>query len=131
MRLRSSKLIEFDFQCKEENILVFLNKQLFSWTIENLVKNAIDAMKGKGKLAIEITSTEAMVNILVHDSGKGIAKKQFKKIFDPGQTSKRRGWGLGLSLARRIVEDYHNGKIKVISSEIGKGTTMQISLKRL
>jgi len=94
-----------------------------------LVKNAIDAMKGKGDLKVEIIQLENRVNIKVIDSGKGLAKTEFNTIFEPGHTTKKRGWGLGLSLAKRIVEDFHNGKIKVANSEIGKGTAMQISLK--
>lgn len=131
LKARSSKLIDFEFITPNQNIYVNLNAQLYSWTIENLVKNAIDAMKGKGKLKIEILSNDKYVHIRVSDSGKGIPKHLFKKIFEPGFTSKKRGWGLGLSLAKRIIEDYHNGKIKVISSEIDKGTTIQISLKQL
>jgi signal transduction histidine kinase len=131
LKLRSSKLIEFDFKTNDKDILVSLNKQLFSWTIENLVKNAIDAMKGKGSISIEIIGTQKLANILVRDTGRGISKKQFKKVFEPGYTSKKRGWGLGLSLAKRIVEDYHDGKIKVLTSESGIGTAMQITLKRL
>lgn len=130
LKARSSKLIEFEISVPKEEIKVFLNKQLYSWTIENMVKNAIDAMKGKGKLKIEIVPSDKYVHINLTDTGKGISKQKFNKVFDPGYTSKKRGWGLGLSLARRIVEDYHNGKIKVLYSEIGKGTTMQISLKR-
>jgi len=115
----------------DENIHVNLNAQLYSWTIENLVKNAIDAMKGKGQLKIKILQNDKFVHIRVSDSGKGIPKHFFKKIFEPGFTSKKRGWGLGLSLAKRIIEDYHNGKIRVVSSEIDKGTTIQISLRQL
>jgi len=131
LKTRSSKLIEFEFVAPEDIIQVHLNAQLYSWTIENLVKNAIDAMKGKGQLKIEILPNDKFVHIRVTDSGKGLPKQLFKKIFEPGYTSKKRGWGLGLSLAKRIIEDYHKGKIKVISSEIGKGTTIQISLKQL
>ena len=95
------------------------------------MKNAIDAMKGKGKLEVIIEEEKAhIVKIKVIDSGMGIPKKQFKRIFEPGFTTKRRGWGLGLSLTKRIVEEYHKGKIKVLSSEIGKGTIMQISFKK-
>lgn len=130
LKSRSSKLIEFEISVPQEEIKVFLNKQLYSWTIENMVKNAIDAMKGKGKLKIEILPSDKQVKINITDTGKGISKQKFNKVFEPGYTSKKRGWGLGLSLARRIIEDYHNGKIKVSESEIGKGTTMQISLKR-
>ncbi|NNK83632.1 MAG: HAMP domain-containing histidine kinase [Flavobacteriaceae bacterium] len=128
---RSSNHINFNFSAPEESIYVMLNTPLFSWTIENLVKNAIDAMKGKGNLDIEVVNTNKLVRIHVSDTGKGIPKQNFKKIFDPGYTSRKRGWGLGLSLAKRIIEDYHNGRIKVKSSTVGKGTTMEISLNRL
>ena len=131
LKARSSKLIEFELKAPKKPIYVNLNSQLFSWTIENLVKNAIDAMKGRGSLKLTITEDEKYVKIQVKDTGKGIVKTQFSTIFRPGFTSKKRGWGLGLSLARRIIDDYHNGKIKVLTSEIGKGTTMQISLKKL
>ncbi len=131
LKARSSKLIAFEFVSPDENIHVNLNAQLYSWTIENLVKNAIDAMKGKGQLKIKILQNDKFVHIRVSDSGKGIPKHFFKKIFEPGFTSKKRGWGLGLSLAKRIIEDYHNGKIRVVSSEIDKGTTIQISLRQL
>jgi len=104
---------------------------LYSWTIENMVKNAIDAMKGKGDLKLEIVPADIFVKIRITDNGKGIPKRNFKKVFLPGFTSKKRGWGLGLSLAKRIVENYHNGKVKVLKSELGKGTTMQISLKTI
>ncbi len=130
LKARSSKLIDFEISVPKEVINVYLNKQLYTWTIENLVKNAIDAMKGKGDLKIEIIPFEKHVNINITDTGKGITKQHFNKVFEPGYTSKRRGWGLGLSLAKRIIEDYHNGKLKVYQSEIGKGTTMQIALKR-
>ena len=130
LKSRTSKLIEFDISVPNDIIEVNLNKQLYSWTIENLVKNAIDAMKGKGKLKIEITDLENNVNINITDTGKGITKQNFKKVFEPGHTSKKRGWGLGLSLAKRIIEDYHDGKIKVLQSVIGKGTTMQIILRK-
>jgi len=130
VKARSSKLIHFEISAPKEEIRVNLNKQLYSWTIENMVKNAIDAMKGKGELKIEILPSDKHVHITITDSGKGISKQKFNKVFEPGYTSKKRGWGLGLSLARRIIEDYHDGKIKVLSSEIGRGTTMQISLKR-
>src|SRR5690606_25167843 len=129
LKARSSNLIQFEIHAPEDEIFVNLNQQLFSWTIENLVKNAIDAMKGKGKLKVEIFKTDKYVKIHVIDTGKGLPKSLFHKIFEPGFTSKKRGWGLGLALAKRIIEDYHDGKIKVLQSEIGKGTTMQISLK--
>ncbi len=130
LKTRSSKLIKFSLKLPEEPVYVNLNKQLYSWTIENLVKNAIDAMRGKGDLSIEMISFEKYVSIKVIDTGKGIQKSQFNTIFEPGFTSKKRGWGLGLSLAKRIIEEFHNGKIKVLQSEIGKGTTFQIALKK-
>lgn len=129
LKARSSNLIDFKISSPNQTLYVNLNKQLFSWTIENLVKNAIDAMKGKGQLSIVIHHEDKFVKINISDTGKGIPKNKFAKIFEPGYTSKKRGWGLGLSLAKRIIEDYHQGKIKVLHSEIGKGTTMQISLK--
>jgi len=129
LKARSSKLIDFELIAVSEEIYVNLNKQLFSWTIENLVKNSIDAMRGKGKLTVEILQLENNVKINVSDTGKGLSKKQFNVIFEPGYTTKKRGWGLGLSLAKRIIEEFHDGKIKVLHSEIGKGTTMQISMK--
>ncbi|MDO6760600.1 HAMP domain-containing sensor histidine kinase [Tamlana sp. 2_MG-2023] len=129
LKARSSDLIEFELHVPDGEIFVNLNKQLYSWTIENLVKNAIDAMKGRGKLIVEISQLENNVKVCVSDTGKGLAKKNFTKIFEPGYTTKKRGWGLGLSLTKRIIEDFHDGKIKVLQSEIGKGTTFQISLK--
>jgi len=130
LRSRFSKQVEFSFEAPKIPIIVSLNPALHSWTIENLVKNAIDAMKGKGRLSVQIVNENNFVKILVSDTGKGIPKKQFKRVFEPGFTTKRRGWGLGLSLTKRIVEEYHKGKIKVSHSEIGKGTTMQILFKK-
>ena len=130
LKARSSNLIDFELITPDGEILVNLNKQLYSWAIENLVKNAIDAMKGRGKLTVEISQLEDTIMVNVTDTGKGIEKKHFNTIFEPGFTTKKRGWGLGLSLTRRIIEDFHEGKIKVLHSEIKKGTTFQISLKR-
>lgn len=130
LKRRSSNLIEFEITAPEAHIPVKINKQLYGWTIENLVKNGIDAMKGRGKISIEIKALENDVKITVSDTGKGVPKKNFNTIFEPGYTTKKRGWGLGLSLTKRIVEDFHNGKIKVSESVIGKGTTFQIKLKR-
>lgn len=132
LKARSSKLVNFKFLAPEHPIYVNLNAQLFSWTIENLVKNGIDAMRGKGDLTITISQQDNQyVAICVIDTGKGLPKSEFNTIFEPGYTSKKRGWGLGLSLAKRIVEEFHSGKIKVKQSEIGKGTTMKILLKTL
>ena len=128
LKLRSSKLIQFSFESKAENIPVMLNKSLYNWTIENLVKNGIDAMKGKGHISIEIQAANPYVNVLISDTGHGIPRQHFHDIFNPGVTTKKRGWGLGLSLVRRIVEEYHQGKVKVLTS--GKeGTIMQVSFK--
>jgi two-component system, sporulation sensor kinase D len=129
LKLRSSKLIDFNISCPDHPVMVKLNSQLYGWTIENLVKNAIDAMKGKGQLQLRVTSEDKDVLIDISDTGKGIPKHQFNRIFEPGFTTKKRGWGLGLSLAKRIIEGYHSGKIKVLHSEVNKGTTIQISLK--
>lgn len=128
---RSSKQISFSFKTDEKEIKTKLNKELFGWVIENLIKNAIDAMQGKGKLQLEISQTQKKVKIIVSDTGKGMPKKLFKQIFKPGFTTKKRGWGLGLSLSKRIIEDYHKGKIFVKKSELGKGTTFQIVLDRI
>jgi hypothetical protein len=125
---RSSKQIQFSFVTSKEQIPVQLNTELFGWVIENLIKNAIDAMQREGLLTVQIESTSKKVKIKISDTGKGMPKKLFKQIFNPGFTTKKRGWGLGLSLSKRIVEDYHKGKIAVQKSEIGKGTTFEISL---
>ncbi|WP_423820028.1 HAMP domain-containing sensor histidine kinase [Salinimicrobium sp. TIG7-5_MAKvit] len=130
LEARSSKLIKFQLQLPSEKILVNLNAQLYSWTIENLVRNAIDAMKGKGELEIKLKQDSKKVYIQVTDTGKGIPKSKFKRIFEPGFTTKKRGWGLGLSLSKRIIEKYHGGRIKVLRSEINKGTTIEIQLHR-
>jgi nitrogen-specific signal transduction histidine kinase len=125
---RTSKQISFSFIASKEQISVQLNTELFGWVIENLLKNAIDAMQREGLLTVQIENTTKKVKIMVSDTGKGMSKKLFKQIFNPGFTTKKRGWGLGLSLSKRIVEDYHKGKIIVQKSEIGKGTTFEISL---
>ena len=125
---RSSKLINFSLDIPETPLMVNLNPQLYSWTIENIVKNGIDAMKGKGDIEISITTNLKSAFIRISDTGKGIPKKDFNKIFSPGFTSKRRGWGLGLSLAKRIIEGYHKGRIRVLKSSPSEGTTMEIIL---
>ena len=130
LKSRFSKQVEFSFKAPKKPIMISLNPALHSWTVENLVKNAIDAMKGKGKLSVVIVNENNLVKILISDTGNGISKNQFKSIFEPGFTTKKRGWGLGLSLTKRIVVEYHKGKIKVLHSEIGKGTTMQVSFKK-
>lgn len=108
-----------------------INAALFEWVVENLMKNSLDALQGHGAIDVRISSDDRHVMIDVRDTGKGIPKGNWKRIFEPGFTTKTRGWGLGLSLSRRIVEEYHQGKIAVIDSEMGKGTTIRITLKRI
>ncbi|MBR6077998.1 MAG: HAMP domain-containing histidine kinase [Paludibacteraceae bacterium] len=112
-----------------DDVIVSMNAPLFEWVIETLCKNAVDAMNGEGHINIKVIPAESSVAIEVSDTGKGITKRHFSSVFAPGFTTKQRGWGLGLSLAKRIVEEYHKGKIFVKSSEIGKGTTFRIELK--
>ena len=130
MKNRTSNSLNFKIETPKEKIITLLNPQLYGWTIENLIKNSIDSMKGKGDITIKISETKLLVDVLIIDTGSGIDKKLFNKIFDPGYTSKERGWGLGLSLSKRIIEDYHKGTIEVVSSIIGEGTTIKIQLKR-
>ncbi|MDG1805894.1 HAMP domain-containing sensor histidine kinase [Flavicella sp.] len=125
---RSSKNISFAFETQESEVIVNINEQLFTWVLENLIKNAIDAMAGKGALAICLKRESNKMVITAQDTGKGIAKNQFKKIFTPGFTTKKRGWGLGLSLSKRIVEDYHAGRIFVKKSETNVGTTFEVQI---
>ncbi len=131
LKSRSSKQITFSFSAPQEEIFANLNSELYSWVIENLIKNAIDAMLGKGSLNVQISATTKHVKILVSDTGKGIPKSQQKQIFKPGFTTKKRGWGLGLSLSKRIINDYHKGKIVVKKSELGKGTTFEVLLEKV
>jgi signal transduction histidine kinase len=130
LKSRFSNQVHFSYSAPNVPIKSLINPELHSWTIENLMKNAVDAMKGKGSLSMDIVLVEDEVSIYISDSGKGIPKNQHKKIFDPGFTTKKRGWGLGLSLTKRIVEEYHKGKIRVHHSEPGKGTTMVVILKK-
>ncbi len=129
MRRRASQKVIMTVQCPD-NLQFKINKQLFDWVFENLLKNALDAMDGEGKIDVEVTSDSQHVIIDVTDSGKGIPKNKFDTIFEPGYSTKRRGWGLGLSLTKRIVEEYHNGKISVKRSEIDKGTTFRILIPK-
>lgn len=130
LKRRMSKQIGFEFQAPEYPVYVSLNNILYSWVIENLIKNSADAMKGEGKIKLQIHDNKKNIFIDISDEGSGIESKNVKKIFKPGFTTKRRGWGLGLSLARRIIEDYHYGKIFVQNTEINKGTTFRITLKK-
>lgn len=130
LKSRSSKLINFSINMPEQPIYCNLNPILLSWTIENLTKNAIDAMRGKGELKLEVYEDKNWVKILISDTGKGIPNSKFKKIFEPGYSTKKRGWGLGLSLSKRIIENYHFGRIKVLKSEIDNGSVFEIKLPK-
>lgn len=131
MDRRTSKKIQMIADLPNEDIIIKMNASLFEWVIENLCKNAVDAMGGEcGQIVLHLEQLENKVVVEISDTGKGIKKKNIKNVFRPGFTTKQRGWGLGLSLAKRIVEDYHHGKIFVKSSELGKGTTFRIELKK-
>ena len=131
MDRRTSKKIQMITDLPDEDIIIKMNASLFEWVIENLCKNAVDAMGGEcGQIVLHLEQLDNKVVVEISDTGKGIKKKNIKNIFRPGFTTKQRGWGLGLSLAKRIVEDYHHGKIFVKSSELGKGTTFRIELKK-
>ena len=130
MDRRTSRKVEIVKHLPEKDVMVRMNASLFEWVIENLCKNAVDAMEGKGRIDLTLTEEGNWVVIEVSDNGKGIRKKDIKNVFTPGFTTKKRGWGLGLSLAKRIVEEYHKGHIFVKSSEVGKGTTFRIEMNR-
>ncbi|MBQ7421205.1 MAG: HAMP domain-containing histidine kinase [Prevotella sp.] len=131
MDRRTSKKVSMVKDFPDHDIIVRINASLFEWVIENLSKNAVDAMGGEpGTITLHVEETETRAIIEVSDTGKGIKKKDLGNVFRPGFTTKKRGWGLGLSLARRIVEEYHDGRIFVKSSEVGKGTTFRIELKK-
>jgi hypothetical protein len=128
---RSSKKIQFTFEAPEvAEIILPINVQLYEWVIENLMRNAIDAMNGSGHIAIKITELSHKVHIDVSDTGKGIKSTMFKTIFQPGYTTKKRGWGLGLSLVKRIIEEYHNGEVFVLRSNAKDGTTFRITMQK-
>ena len=130
MSKRIPKRVQLTLHLKnEENCGVMLCRSLFEWVMENLTKNAVDAMGGEGKIDITVKSRgQQNVTILVSDTGKGIPRKNFKTVFNPGYTTKKRGWGLGLTLVKRIIEEYHDGRIFVKESEVGKGTTFCIEI---
>ncbi len=127
MQKRTSQKVQYMF-VPQGTYEVLVNKPLFSWVLENLCKNAVDAMESKGTITIVLTETDGKLHIDISDTGKGIRSRDFQRVFEPGYTSKQRGWGLGLSLAKRIVEDYHGGKIMVYTSTVGVGTTFRITL---
>ena len=130
MRNRGPKSVEYLMDIPEKPIRVKLNETLFEWVIENLCKNAADAIEGNGRVILHAVETENGVIIDVEDSGKGIAKSRFRTVFKPGYTTKKRGWGLGLSLSKRIIESYHHGKIFVFSSDPNDSTILRIILRR-
>ena len=130
LKSRSSDKIVFNLHMPTEEIVIPINASLFEWVIENVCKNAIDAVNGFGEIELSITDHTQVIYIDITDSGKGISKTKFKTIFKPGYTTKERGWGLGLSLTKRIIEEYHDGKIFVYESEIGKGTVIRMVLRK-
>lgn len=132
MKLRTSKNVTFSIDTNnEKEVFAQLNIPLFEWVIENLIRNAVDAMNGNGSIVVTLTDQTQFVYIDIADSGKGIPKSKYKTVFEPGYTTKQRGWGLGLSLTKRIIENYHSGKIFVKNSEIDKGTTFRIVLNKV
>lgn len=130
MDRRTSSQVQMISHLPNEEVIVKMNASLFEWVVENLCKNAVDAMEGKGTITLTLQEEPGSVVIEVQDTGKGIRKKDIKNVFTPGFTTKKRGWGLGLSLARRIVEEYHKGRIFVKNSEVGKGTTFRIEIPK-
>ena len=131
LKLRTSSKVRFSIDYdQDKEVIIPVNSALFEWVIENVLKNAIDSMEGKGVINIYISETEKHALIDISDTGKGIPKSAIKKIFDPGFTTKQRGWGLGLSLAKRIIEEYHNGRIFVRNSELGAGSCIRIIINK-
>ena len=128
LRERNSPMIILEFEASKDLIFTKLNKTLIEWVIENVVKNGIDSMSGKGKIKVSVIRKNKIVRILIKDNGAGILKKDYRKIFYEGYSLKQKGWGIGLSFSQRIVNDYHNGKIFVNKSEINKGSTIEINL---
>ena len=130
LKKRTSKNVIYTLELPEETMYAYLSKPLFEWVIENICKNAVDAMEGKGKINVTLLDVPEGLKINIIDTGKGIPKSKFETVFEPGYTTKSRGWGLGLSLCKRIIETYHKGKIYVFNSEPNRGTTFRIELKR-
>ena len=128
MQRRAPRRVDFKFPEETEPLHVNVNQHLFSWVLENLIRNSLDAMNGKGLITAEVSMTSKRVHVDLSDTGKGIPSNKFKSVFAPGYSTKQRGWGLGLSLAKRIIENYHKGKIFVKSSKVDEGTTFTISL---
>jgi len=130
MNRRTSAKVRMLTDFPDDDVIIDVNASLFEWVIENLCKNAVDAMEGEGTITLRIAQDDTKAVVEVEDTGKGIRKKDIRNVFTPGFTTKKRGWGLGLSLAKRIVEEYHKGRIYVKNSELGKGTTFRIELRK-
>jgi two-component sensor histidine kinase len=130
MQRRASKNVQFEIHSNKPDVMVVVCGPLFDWVIENIIRNALDAMDGKGKIILTVQDEILQTIIDIQDTGKGISSKNIKRVFNPGFSTKKRGWGLGLSLAKRIISEYHYGDIFVKKSEVGKGTTFRILLKR-
>lgn len=128
MKDRSSSKIEFTLNALSEKYEVLINHQLFGWVLENIIRNSVDSLQGRGKIKVKVSQIGSKVHIDISDTGKGIKSSDLKTVFEPGYTTKQRGWGLGLSLVKRIVEDYHKGQVSILRSELGKGTCFRISL---
>ena len=130
MDRRTSSQVQLISRLPDHEVIARMNASLFEWVIENLCKNAVDAMEGRGTITLTLYDEPHVIAIEVADTGKGIKKKDLNSVFTPGFTTKKRGWGLGLSLAKRIVEEYHKGRIYVKQSEVGVGTTFRIEMKK-
>ena len=128
LKTRISSQVDFVLYLPEREVLIPHSRILMSWVIENLVKNAVDAMKGKGRLVISLVEKDNQIYIDFKDNGCGMTNSQIRKVFNPGFSTKKRGWGLGLSLAKRVINEYHGGDLRIVSSEVGKGTTFRINL---
>ena len=128
LKTRISSQVDFVLYLPEREVLIPHSRILMSWVIENLVKNAVDAMKGKGRLVISLVEKDNQIYIDFKDNGCGMTNFQIRKVFNPGFSTKKRGWGLGLSLAKRVINEYHGGDLRIVSSEVGKGTTFRINL---
>jgi signal transduction histidine kinase len=128
VKKRATDKVKFTMETEKEQLLVPLSNPLFDWVVENLLKNALDAMEGKGEIRIHVQTHHGKVIIDITDSGKGMSSSHISKVFNPGFTTKKRGWGLGLTLSKRIIEDYHKGQLIVKYSEIGKGSTFRITI---
>ncbi|MFW6370110.1 MAG: ATP-binding protein [Bacteroidota bacterium] len=130
LQTRTSDKIEFHFHEPEQKFIADVSPSLFEWVLENIMKNAVDAVAGSGRIDIRFQENTKFLYIDINDNGKGIPKSNRKDIFKPGFTTKARGWGLGLSLSKRIIEEYHSGKIYVLNSEIDKGTTIRVGVRK-